>query len=107
MLTEAIAGLTAGHKAHTYGESVDIAKDEVAWAKSGITSIRTIRAKQEYCIRWYTAVMPLLKYYYGTGGDMNVDEIHEVIPHTEDGRYMASTGGSIYGSTINRPNHRK
>jgi glutamate dehydrogenase/leucine dehydrogenase len=28
--------------------------------------------------------MPLLKYYYGTGGDLNVDEIHEVIPHTED-----------------------
>jgi glutamate dehydrogenase/leucine dehydrogenase len=28
--------------------------------------------------------MPLLKYYYGTGGDLNVDEIHEVIPITED-----------------------
>jgi glutamate dehydrogenase/leucine dehydrogenase len=28
--------------------------------------------------------MPLLKYYYGTGGDLNVDEIHEVIPFTED-----------------------
>ena len=26
----------------------------------------------------------LLKSYYGTGGDMNVDEIHEVIPITED-----------------------
>jgi glutamate dehydrogenase/leucine dehydrogenase len=25
-----------------------------------------------------------LKYYYGTGGDLNVDEIHEVIPMTED-----------------------
>ncbi|MDA7804388.1 amino acid dehydrogenase, partial [Crocinitomix sp.] len=27
---------------------------------------------------------PLLKHYYGTGGDLNVDEIHEVIPFTED-----------------------
>jgi glutamate dehydrogenase (NAD(P)+) len=27
--------------------------------------------------------MPLLKNYYGTGGDMNVDELHEVIPITE------------------------
>jgi glutamate dehydrogenase/leucine dehydrogenase len=27
--------------------------------------------------------MPLLKNYYGTGGDLNVDEIHEVIPITE------------------------
>jgi glutamate dehydrogenase/leucine dehydrogenase len=26
----------------------------------------------------------LLKNYYGTGGDLNVDEIHEVIPITED-----------------------
>jgi glutamate dehydrogenase/leucine dehydrogenase len=28
-------------------------------------------------------VSPLLKSYYGTGGDLNVDEIHEVIPITE------------------------
>ena len=27
---------------------------------------------------------PLLKHYYGTGGDLNVDEIHEVIPITEE-----------------------
>ena len=33
--------------------------------------------------RWYKAVMPLLKTYYGTGGDLNVDEVHEVIPITE------------------------
>ena len=25
--------------------------------------------------RWYKAVTPLLKHYYGTGGDLNVDEI--------------------------------
>jgi signal peptidase I len=23
----------------------------------------------------------IIKSYYGTGGDLNVDEIHEVIPH--------------------------
>jgi hypothetical protein len=33
--------------------------------------------------RWYKAVSPLLKSYYSTGGDLNVDEIHEVIPMTE------------------------
>ena len=33
--------------------------------------------------RWYKAVTPLLKTYYGTGGDLNVDEVHEVIPITE------------------------
>src|SRR5690606_20713892 len=34
--------------------------------------------------RWYKAVSPLLKAYYGTGGDLTVDEIHEVIPMTEN-----------------------
>ncbi|MCK4563033.1 MAG: amino acid dehydrogenase, partial [Flavobacteriaceae bacterium] len=34
--------------------------------------------------RWYKAVTPLLKHYYGTGGDLNVDEIHDVIPLTEN-----------------------
>src|SRR5690606_23944917 len=34
--------------------------------------------------RCYRAVAHLLKSYYGTGGDLNVDEIHEVIPITED-----------------------
>lgn len=33
--------------------------------------------------RWYSAVMPLLKYYYGTTGDVNVDELSEIIPITE------------------------
>jgi len=33
--------------------------------------------------RWYRAVFPLLKTYYGTGGDLNVDEIRDVIPITE------------------------
>ena len=34
--------------------------------------------------RWYKVVTPLLKHYYGTGGDLNIDEIQEVIPITED-----------------------
>jgi len=33
--------------------------------------------------RWYRAVFPLLKNYYGTGGDLNVDELKDVIPITE------------------------
>ena len=39
--------------------------------------------KKEVLERWYRAVIPLLKTYYGTGGDLNVDELHEVIPITE------------------------
>ncbi|WP_232046824.1 hypothetical protein [Sphingobacterium daejeonense] len=33
--------------------------------------------------RWFKVVTPLLKNYYGTGGDLNVDEIYDVIPLTE------------------------
>ncbi|HYG20331.1 MAG TPA: Glu/Leu/Phe/Val dehydrogenase dimerization domain-containing protein [Ohtaekwangia sp.] len=56
----------------------------IGGAKSGINFDPGDPRKAGVLHRWYTAVMPLLKYYYGTGGDLNVDEIHEVIPITED-----------------------
>jgi glutamate dehydrogenase/leucine dehydrogenase len=56
----------------------------IGGAKSGINFDPNDPRKAGVLHRWYAAVMPLLKYYYGTGGDLNVDEIHEVIPHTED-----------------------
>lgn len=56
----------------------------IGGAKSGINFDPNDPRKEAVLHRWYAAVMPLLKYYYGTGGDLNVDEINEVIPHTED-----------------------
>lgn len=56
----------------------------IGGAKSGINFDPSDPRKQGVLQRWYAAVMPLLKYYYGTGGDLNVDELHEVIPITED-----------------------
>jgi len=56
----------------------------IGGAKSGINFDPADPRKKEVLQRWYAAVRPLLKYYYGTGGDLNVDEIHEVIPITED-----------------------
>lgn len=56
----------------------------IGGAKSGINFDPNDPRKEGVLRRWYAAVMPLLKYYYGTGGDLNVDEIHEVIPITED-----------------------
>lgn len=56
----------------------------IGGAKSGINFDPADPRKAGVLARWYAAVMPLLKYYYGTGGDLNVDEIHEVIPITED-----------------------
>ena len=56
----------------------------IGGAKSGINFDPNDPRKKGVLERWYHAVSPLLKNYYGTGGDLNVDEIHEVIPITED-----------------------
>ncbi|MCH7414043.1 amino acid dehydrogenase [Belliella sp. R4-6] len=55
----------------------------IGGAKSGINFDPNDPRKPDVLKRWYKAVMPLLKNYYGTGGDLNIDEIHEVIPITE------------------------
>jgi len=57
---------------------------EIGGAKSGINFDPNDPRKKGVLERWYKAVFPLLKNYYGTGGDLNVDEIHEVIPITEE-----------------------
>ena len=56
----------------------------IGGAKSGINFNPHDPRKKGVLERWYAAVSPLLKSYYGTGGDLNVDEIHEVIPITEE-----------------------
>ena len=56
----------------------------IGGAKSGINFDPLDIRKKGVLERWYKAVAPLLKSYYGTGGDLNVDEIHEVIPITEE-----------------------
>ena len=56
----------------------------IGGAKSGINFDPKDPRKKGVLERWYKVVSPLLKRYYGTGGDLNVDEIHEVIPITEE-----------------------
>ena len=56
----------------------------IGGAKSGINFDPNDPRKAKVLEKWFAAVKPLMKYYYGTGGDLNVDEIHEVIPITED-----------------------
>lgn len=60
-----------------------VAGPPIGGAKSGINFDPADPRKEAVLRRWYKAVAPLLKNYYGTGGDLNVDEIHEVIPITE------------------------
>ena len=52
---------------------------KIGGAKSGINFDPNDPRKRGVLERWYKAVTPLLKHYYGTGGDLNVDEIHDVI----------------------------
>ncbi len=61
-----------------------VAGPPIGGAKSGINFNPKDPRKEGVLRRWYAAVSPLLKQYYGTGGDLNVDEIHEVIPMTEN-----------------------
>jgi glutamate dehydrogenase/leucine dehydrogenase len=61
-----------------------VAGPAIGGAKSGINFDPKDPRKEGVLRRWFAAVSPMLKHYYGTGGDLNVDEIHEVIPITED-----------------------
>jgi glutamate dehydrogenase/leucine dehydrogenase len=56
----------------------------IGGAKSGINFDPNDPRKRQVLERWYRAVTPLLKHYYGTGGDLNVDADKDVIPITED-----------------------
>ena len=60
-----------------------VAGPAIGGAKSGINFDPTDPRKSGVLERWFKAVSPLLKAYYGTGGDMNVDQRLEVIPNTE------------------------
>ncbi|WP_215813748.1 Glu/Leu/Phe/Val dehydrogenase dimerization domain-containing protein [Pimelobacter sp. 30-1] len=55
----------------------------IGGAKSGIDFDPADPRREGVLARWFKAVSPLLKTYYGTGGDLNVDELHDVIPLTE------------------------
>ncbi|MEY3678136.1 MAG: hypothetical protein RI924_277 [Bacteroidota bacterium] len=78
----------------------------IGGAKSGINFDPADPRKRGVLERWYKAVMPLLKNYYGTGGDLNVDEIHEVIPITENYGLWHPQEGIINGHYAARENER-
>ena len=74
-----------------------VAGPAIGGAKSGINFDPADPRKRGVLERWYKAVMPVLKTYYGTGGDMNVDEIHEVNPITESYGLMHPQEGVVNG----------
>ncbi len=56
---------------------------DIGGAKSGINFNPRDPRRNDVLRRWYKAAFPILKNYYGTGGDLNVDELKDVIPITE------------------------
>lgn len=103
----AAGGGTRMRKGLTYHEVLSLAKTmeikfsiagpAIGGAKSGIDFDPKSPLKKEVLKRWYKAVIPLLKSYYGTGGDMNVDEIDEVIPFTEEHGLWHPQEGIVVG----------
>ena len=79
----------------------------IGGAKSGINFDPNDPRRDGVLKRWYKAVIPILKNYYGTGGDLNVDELKDVIPITQElglwhpqegivkGHYKSSEGERI------------
>lgn len=60
-----------------------VAGPQIGGAKSGINFDPKDPRKELVLHKWYKRVVPLLQNYYGTGGDMNVDEVKDVVPITE------------------------
>ena len=74
-----------------------VAGPPIGGGKSGINFDPRDPRKKDVLRRWYKAAKPLLKEYYGTGGDMNVDEVHEVIPFCKDEGILFPLEGIING----------
>lgn len=78
----------------------------IGGAKSGINFDPSDPRKKGVLDRWFKVVTPLLKNYYGTGGDLNVDEIHDVIPVTEQYGLWHPQEGVLNGYFNVRENER-
>lgn len=113
----AAGGGTRMRKGLTKDEVVSLAKvmeikfavcgPDIGGGKSGIDFDPSDPRREEVLERWYKAVYPLLKTYYGTGGDLNVDELRDVVPITEklglwhpqegivNGHFHASQGQAV------------
>ena len=74
-----------------------VAGPPIGGGKSGINFDPRDPRKKEVLQRWYAAAKPLLKTYYGTGGDMNVDEVNEVMPICKENGILFPLEGIVRG----------
>ena len=74
-----------------------VAGPDIGGGKSGIDFDPRDPRKKDVLKRWYRAAKPILKSYYGTGGDMNVDEVEEVIPFCKNEGILFPLEGIVNG----------
>jgi glutamate dehydrogenase (NAD(P)+) len=87
-----------------------LAGPPIGGAKSGIDFDPRDPRKGEVLERWYAAIRPYLREHYGTGGDLNVDKLDEVLPiiqslglrHPQEGiiRGHVLDGGGDFAAVI-------
>ena len=74
-----------------------VAGPPIGGAKTGINFDPKDPRKKEVLKRWFATVKPLLKSYYGTGGDMNVNEVKEAMPICEKNGILFPLEGVVNG----------
>ena len=74
-----------------------VAGPNIGGGKSGIDFDPKDPRKKDVLKRWFKAAKPILKSYYGTGGDMNVDEVEEVIPFCKNEGILFPLEGIVSG----------
>lgn len=74
-----------------------VAGPDIGGGKSGIDFDPRDPRKEVVLKRWFKAAKPILKSYYGTGGDMNVDEVEEVIPFCKNEGILFPLEGIVNG----------
>lgn len=84
-----------------------VAGPDIGGAKSGIDFDPNDPRREEVLRRWFSAAFPLLKSYYGTGGDLNVDELKDVIPITESLGLWHPQEGVVNGHFTSTTNGEK
>jgi len=76
---------------------------DIGGAKSVLAFDPRDPRKHEVLKRWFAAIAPYLSMYYGTGGDLNVDELKDVVPligeaagvaHPQEGIVVGHVGAS-------------
>ena len=79
----------------------------IGGAKSGINFDPLDPRKDGVLKRWFKAIRPLLKTCYGTGGDLNVDFVEQVIPYTKEVGILHPQEGILEGHLQGRNKEQK